>query len=572
MYKEIIQWSLPLTPNQGKVIKAILEGNILICFNLLINDNYKAYYSYKLPLLPDLIISPESFTFAEQKGSDNPIIISLQIKNDGKAIALAYIVRIKTRVFGDLNFKFVEEFKVIKSLQPKEKYFFLNSIKLPRGGNNLRIEIYDVKPFEDRVDNNVFEINIFININNPPSIVLFQPSNGTNVDNILLLEGRTYDYDNDSNLSTIISGDLIREVTINNIGYWNLSLDVSKIKSGDYIILIRAFDGVDYSTGIYRFIRVDHPNETFFIATYSPINNISLIINESIGLSVNALDLFMRQITYNWSINNNAIDNVAPYYEFHATTSGIFTIRVEISNCVRDLLHEWIIFVRTPIKPFIDSMFPKTKTFYANRSEVLFFEISIYNPDKLVYTLIWKKGIELLTDNTNNSCHVSFEKKGEYILSVAIIIENQNETDRENNLIVWQIIINNTPPKLLSKQPIQSVIELENEQNISFVLDIIDNDNDALTYSWSALNYSINNINKSYNDIRFVDFNNNNVKIIVNISDGKDSISTYWIVHLLSEPVVKSTPSIILRNSIILIIIIILISIGILLRLIKRKT
>jgi len=442
--KTILEGTYDTSPRQERKMMAISGDQILITLKILVDDVIKAFFNYKIQPAPDLAISPNDFTFKEQVGSAKRAIISVGIRNIGRAKALTYWVSVHTKPLGDKEFSLVDEVLANRSISPGGNYIHIRTMNLPRGSNSLRIIVHDTFPVENYLDNNVFDILVFVSINNPPTLELYGPANGTVVDRTVRFDGLTEDFDGSEGVVTTFDGLPTGRILVLGTGLWNHTIDLHNVTSGDYLLSIRAFDGQHYSPWYLRSIRIDHPEYTFVIDSYYPQGSLSLIVGTSTEFVVNVTDFFSRPITYNWSIGGSNVGSSTPYYMFEATTPSEFIVRVDVTNNNSVVYHEWNVSVREAIDPFISSRTPDSDHLAIGKNQVQIFSITISNPDELEYSVLWKKGGMILPGVGSWDRSFSFNTRGTYSISVFIVTTTEitsvswNDSDDEPHLTAPQ--------------------------------------------------------------------------------------------------------------------------------------
>ncbi len=387
----------------------------------------------------------------------------------------------------------------------------------------VRVLIHEVVPFENFFDNNAYEVYVFINVNNPPSISVIGPENGTVVDDVLTVEGRTEDMDTGDELVNIIEGLPNQTFQVPRRGYWNRTIDLDDVLSGDYLLSIRAYDGNDYSQTIFRSIRVDHPEETLILSSYSPNDDPSLLVGEYAEFTVAVRDHFSRNVEYSWFIDGDKEGQSTPIYLFQSQVPGTFILRVEATNDRSIVTHGWVLSVREPIAPTIDSRSPDEKAIRVGLAQQVVFSFNIINPDGLDISIVWTRGEVELPQRDIMDYTLSFGSKGRWTVSAIV------HSTRTDWIESWSVIVDNTPPRIIVMDPEPSIIITEGDV-VSFTVEAVDPDGDNLTYDWTALNYPVSSVNSSALQIEFKEIDSREIILILEVSDGAEHNSTWWTI------------------------------------------
>ena len=499
------------------------DGEIIACIRTLIDDKYVIAYTCKIPPSPDLSISPGGFRLLEQQGTGEPVVITIRVSNIGKAVAEQYMISLYTRPSGEAVFGRVGRIDCNESLPTGSGRSHEIALGLPPGGMTIRVLVHEVVPFENYVDNNAYEVYVFINVNIPPALSIIGPENGTVVDDVLTIEGRTEDMDTGDELVNIIEGLPDRTFQVPGEGNWNFKIDLDDVLSGDYLLSIRAYDGNDYSRTIFRSIRVDHPEETLILSSYAPNDDPSLLVGEYAEFTVAVRDHFSRNVEYSWFIDGEKEGLSTPFYLFQSQVPGTFILRVEATNHRSTVTHGWDLTVREPIAPTIVSRSPDEKVIRVALAQPVVFSFNIINPDGLDISIVWRRGEVELPQRDITNYTLSFGSKGIWTVSAIL------HSTRADWIESWTVIVENSPPRIILMDPEPSIIITEGDV-VSFSVEASDPDGDILSYDWTAFNYAVYSVNTSALQIEFKEIDKREIILILEVSDGADHNSTRWTI------------------------------------------
>ena len=499
------------------------DGEAIFCFNTYIDDKYMVSYSCKIPPTPDLSISPGSFRLLEQQGTGEPVVITIRVSNIGKVAAEQYVISFYTRPSHEAVFGRVGWIDCNEPLPTGSGRSHEIALGLPPGGMTLRVLVNEVVPFENYKDNNAYEVYVFINVNIPPALSVIGPDNGTVVDDVLTIEGRTEDMDASDELVNIIEGLPDQPIQVPGKGIWNHTVDLDNVPSGDYLLSIRAYDGNDYSRTIFRSIRVDHPEETLVLSSYEPKDDPSLLVGEYAEFTVAVRDHFSRNVEYAWFVDGDRKESSIPMYLFRSQVPGMFILRVEATNDRSIVIHEWDLSVREPIEPTVVSRSPDEKVIRVGLAQTIEFSFNINNPDGLDISILWRRGEVELPQRDVMNYTLSFGSKGRWTVTAMV------HSTRADWIESWTVIVENSPPRIIIKDPEPSIIITEGDV-VSFTVEAFDPDGDSLSYDWTALNYTVHSVNSSALQIEFKDIVKREIILILEVSDGEGHNSTRWTI------------------------------------------
>jgi len=542
-YRLVTSWTIDLNYSSDIVRKTIFEGwtttgsirekgimcfsdgEVIVCFRTLINDKYMIFYTCKIPPSPDLALEPDGFSYMEQKGTEKPVVVSLRVLNEGRVDARSFNITFWTRPAGAQAFERVDGILHGTPVPPGDGTTVMHAMRLPRGMNTLRVLVHDTVPFENRLENNMMEILVFVSLNNPPLLQVLQPSNDTVVDDSLTIVGTTQDLDDGQEVSTRVDGLPMQAPSVNGTGQWNLTIDTSTMESRDHVLTLRAYDGIDYSGPVLLIVRIDHPAETFRLSSFEPGGDLTLLAGASKNLFVNVTDLFSRHIDYRWTIDGSPAGPNSPYNVFRSTSPGEYVLRVEMTNGRASMDHEWRITVREPVQPSISSQSPNVETIYVERGEEVDLSIQVLNPDGLSYTVLWRRGSYLLSQGMELVMTVSFNEKGTNMVRAIVTSSTASSSSVE-----WRVVMNNTAPEMVDVQPVSPIGSVTFNDVLVLSVTATDPDGDILTYTWHSEDLLVESINSSFLSIVPEETRDAEVSVTVTISDGEDSVYVEWVL------------------------------------------
>ena len=530
----IYKGRIRMNANEEKAMMCFSEGEVIACLRSIIDDKYLISYTCKIPPSPDLSMPPSEFKFSEHRGSDRPVTISFDATNVGRANAECYNVSFFIKPIGGRDFQLVDSIECNETLAVGVSRTHERALSLPRGGMTIRILIHEVVPFENHVQNNAFEVVIFVTMNSRPMLTIVRPENGTLVDDTITIEGRTVDPNTNDEITNVIDGLSDLSIHVPARGNWSHTIDLDGIPSGDYVLAIQAFDGIDYSSTVLRLVRVDHPEETLLMSSFKPEGDLSLLVGDYAEFTVVVEDRFSRYVEYSWFVDGDEVGQSTPFFLFHSQVTGVFCLRVEATNDHSTVIHEWNLSVREPTEPSITSRSPDEKVITVEQIDTVVFSIEIDNPDGVEISIAWRRGeVEVPSRDTLN-CTLSFESKGRWNVYATI------HSPRASLIESWSVIVNNTPPRILSMDPVSFLVINEGDV-VTFTVGASDPDSDTLSYDWSALNYTVSSVNSNSFQIEFRDvaksdetcFNSTRWTIVVEKASDTDDVNIPVLLTLI---------------------------------------
>ncbi|MCK5252547.1 MAG: hypothetical protein KAQ96_06345, partial [Thermoplasmata archaeon] len=502
------------------------SDTVMVAFDENIDDLQRLSISMQIEPSPDLVISPTSFEMEEIQGATEPLWLSFNIENIGRAPSSSHWISVLRKPSaGTVFYEIVRVFESVE-IQPGGSNGTDIFTKIPKGSCHIRIVIEDVAPFENNRSNNAFEVMVYIRVNNPPSVIVESPRDGAVVREGFQIIGQTNDIDGDEKVTTSITGFPGDVIELSGIGDWAASIDLSDIPSGDYVLVFQASDGDDVSIPVIRRVRVDPINESLRLLSFWPQGDITLLLGETGVYHLNVSERFGRPVTYRWSVDDVSSGSNGSMFYFYGTVIGEFQVKGVASNQIKSISSVWNITVRAPVMPTISVIDP-TGDLELGKHQDQEFSIEVNNPDDQGNTVKWfSDGIPLDTED-DRAIVMNFETSGGHSVSVMVISSHGQDIN------TWQISVKNRPPNVTSWFPTEKIIILERPETIIFQVSALDPDGDDLSYSWICLN--VTNSLSDHSDFNVTFDEAGFYRITLDISDGEDMTSIVWEVEVPAD-------------------------------------
>jgi hypothetical protein len=500
-------------------------GDIFISWGLLVDDFYRIFFSYQIPLTPDLEVNPSGFRFREVFGAPDPIEISIQVTNVGRADSRSHWVEVSYSLDGDEPFTIVLDRLVGIPLAPNEECTFNESIALPQGNIRLRLRIHDVSPYENNRANNIILRWFFVSNNNPPTIHVEFPENGSTHRDTMTVAGITDDLDLGGTVTTTMMGLPSLPVAFDGRGSWNRTLGLSDIPSGVYVLSFRAHDGDHYSEVVYRIVRVAGKDDVLRLASLHPSNDVILLEGDRFTFHFNATDPLTSNLNYRWSLRSGDWVKGRSSFLYLADTVGIHQLRVEVSNGFTDLSHVWNVTVMELIAPSIGAVEPADPEVTLRKREEMRFSIGVINPHEQPFTLKWTLDGKVLSGHGKASLLTNFEISGHHTLSIKLFTASSQDS------IIWNITVTNEAPDIVGWTPHNRTLTINDAMGMVFEVDVTDADNDVLLYEWSVDGDVLVDEDTQVSSIDLPFVNMTDYHVIVTVSDGEETTEYHWTVH-----------------------------------------
>ncbi len=454
-------------------------GAIFTVWYSIEDDLYRVFFSFQIPPTPDLELSPSGFSFLEVGGATEPIHVTALVRNIGRASSRSHWIDISYSLDGYEPFVNVLDLRMDVPLDINETHAFEPTMALPQGSLMLRVKIHNVTPYENNKANNVLLGWFFVSNNNPPTIRVDLPADGSTVQDNIVVSGSTQDVDIGGEVTTIITGLPTLTISFEGVGPWNRTVDLGDIPSGVYTLSFRAYDGQHFSEVIYRMVRVARADDRLRMASLYPIGDVTLIEGGEQAFFFNATDPLMNDLDYRWRMDYGTWKEGDSLFLFKAGEVGDFRLGVEVSNGFTNLSHEWNVTVIELIMPRIGEVNPAGPEITMRKREGLEFSVEIVNPHEQPYSIIWTLDGEVFPGNAVHTRSLVFALSGRHTLSARLFTSSTQEA------VSWNISVPNQAPLVESWSPENSTVVIEQEQEMVFEVKVTDGDGDGLQYLWS---------------------------------------------------------------------------------------
>jgi hypothetical protein len=465
--------------HNNKMIGINASGDFFIMWRASLDDLYRVFFSYQIPLTPDLSVNNTGFRIREVRGAREPINVSAMVKNVGRAVSRSHWIELSYSLEWSDAFEMIVDRRMEVVLEPNRTCNFEHAFALPQGNCLLRLRVHDVTPYENNVGNNVFNAWFFVSNNNPPTIQVYQPEDGSTLHDTLILSGVTEDLDIGGQVTTSVTGLPSITIEFNGAGSWNRTLDLGVVPSGVYILSFQAYDGRFFSEVVYRRVRVARDNDTLKLLSFHPRSDVTLIEGEEQLFFFNASDPLVYVLDYQWRIDSGLWIRGSSYYLFEAEVAGIYRLEVNVSNGFKWLSRVWNITVLELIPPSIGSYTPDRPSVTLVKREGVEFSIAVVNPHRQPYTIIWTLEGKVITGEDIHKRSFAFDMGGNHTLSVGLFTTLTQET------VSWALTVTNEAPVIETWSPTNLTVVIEREGEVVFEVSAFDPDGDALFYNWS---------------------------------------------------------------------------------------
>ena len=532
---EVLYHNISGIMDTGSYIYLAINGSdtVMVIFEEFIDDLNRLSFSMQIEPSPDLVISPLSFELEEIPGTVDPVWLSFNIDNLGRATSRSHWISVQRKPSAGTAFyeitRLFEDVEIAPGGSQEVDIF----ISIPKGNCRLLLLIEDVDPFENIRSNNAFEVLVYIRVNNPPTLSVGSPEDGSVVRDILPIHGRTDDMDANDNVTTSITGLPGEEVVLYGIGEWSSVIDISNVPSGDYVLVFQASDGEDLSTPVVRHVRVDPIKGSLDLVSYWPMEDIDLLLGETGVMMMNASDRFGRPVTHQWSVDGLASGSNGSMFYFTGIAEGEFLVKGVASNHLKSMTRVWNVTVRAPLMPTISGMDPEG-VIVLSKNQDLELSIEVSNPDDIEYSVQWFSDGHSVDPGNARVVVLSYGTSGDR--SVSVILTSSLGHDDHN----WTVRVLNRAPEMTSWSPPENSIILERPGSIIFLVSASDPDGDDLSYSWACMNLS-DPLGTDHETT--VLFNGSGYyRVTLDISDGEDTVRMVWEVQVPYEERTEPPP------------------------------
>jgi len=493
-----------------------------------LDDLNRVYFSYQIPLTPDLELSPSGFKFREVGGALEPIWIQALVSNVGRAISRSYWTEISYSLNGVEPFTRVLDLRIHEPLDINDTHTLERYIALPQGSLMLRVEIHNVTPYENNRGNNILDGWFFVSNNNPPTILVDLPNDGSTGFDSIVVSGETNDIDIGGEVETIITGLPSLTISFNGEGPWNRTVDLEDVPSGVYTLSFRAYDGQHYSEIIYRRVRIARAVDHLRLASLYPQGDVTLIEGEEQVFFFNATDPLMNDLDYRWNVDMGELSERSNYFIFKAHEVGDLRLGVNVTNGFTFLTHAWNITVIELIMPRIERIHPIDPNVTMRKRVERGFSIEVYNPHAVPCSVTWTLDGDVQSGDDIQARSLQFPISGRHTLSAWLFTTSSHE------VICWNISIFNEAPTFISWSPVNTTVVIEDELMMVFEVEAIDGDGDYLGYSWAIDDRALPEQYGNSAQISLPADNSTTYRVQVYVSD--DEVTSILDWHVRPEP------------------------------------
>jgi hypothetical protein len=500
-------------------------GEIFITWYAMVDGLYRVFFSHQIPLTPDLEVKPSGFRFQEVRGTTDPIRISVMISNVGRADSNSHWVEVSYSLDGSEPFVTVMDLRMEIPMAPDENYTFERSMSLPQGNIRFRLRIHDVTPYENNRLNNVIMRWFFVSNNNPPTVLVELPEDGSTLRKTMTIKGVTDDRDVGGVVTTSMTGLPSLPMTIEGRGPWYRTLDLSDVPSGVYVLSFQAYDGDYFSDVVYRKVRIARADDELRLISIHPSGDVTLLEGERYMFYFNATDPLTSTIDYRWGLGSDEWVPGGNAFLFEAFDVGNHKLRVEVTNGFTSLSHSWNITVIELIAPSIGGVEPAGPDVTLRKEEEERFSIEVSNPHEQPFTLRWTLGGQMISGEESKTVILSFESSGHYSLSVRLFATSSQDS------MTWEITVTNEAPEIVSWTPLNLTLVIDDDKVMVFEVEAFDADSDLLRYVWSVDGEVLVGEETQGCSIDLPFMNMTDYQIIVSVSDGEEHVEHLWTVH-----------------------------------------
>jgi len=502
------------------------SDRIFTALTKVVDTDARVAISLQIDPTPDLSISERYLRVEERPSMKEPVEFSIRIKNVGQATSTSFTLSIYQKPLVGGMYTLVHQEVSTQMLPAGEKVWFTGATRVPKGNCMLRFEVHQVTPFENFRHNNVIEVQSFIATNNPPELQIHSPLNGTTWDDLMIVYGSAIDIDYDPNITTSIWGLPNIDIKVNGNGDWNHTIELDIVPSGIYVVQFRASDGSDDSMTVARTVIIDHIEDSLIHEGHYPEGDVVLLTGQTETFVFNVTERFSRNLTFEWTMNDNIIGSDVPYHHYLASTIGSFELRVSVTNGRSTALQKWNISVRDPIVPSVNGWSPDSPILLPKGSEIDL-SFTIDNPDDVVISIVWF--LDNLPAPDGGGLMRTYEFSDPSSHKIKAMIVSEADTDE----VSWEINVINKPPEIIEWTPNETHIQSIGPVLIEFTVYVEDNDDTSLQYTWSSINTSILSANENRSRAEFTDIGSYHISLLV--SDGIDTTYIEWTIGVLEK-------------------------------------
>ena len=189
-------------------------------------------------------------------------------------------------------------------------------------------------------------------------------------------------------------------------------------------------------------------------------------------------------------------------------------------------------FLTQNLPPVITSVSDTT----IHEQQILVFNVNVYDPEGKAVTLHVSglpNGAYFDAANSHNFIWTpTISQAGVYPITFTASDE-QNQTAQK--IVQIKVLNKNRPPAIAGYLPSQSTVTVSPYQQINFSVNVVDLDSDDLSYKW-YLNNELYSTEAEWGFVVASDLTNNS-QVMVTVSDGSESVSRTWNLHITQTSV-----------------------------------
>jgi hypothetical protein len=155
------------------------------------------------------------------------------------------------------------------------------------------------------------------------------------------------------------------------------------------------------------------------------------------------------------------------------------------------------------------------------------FTIDVENPDRLHVSILWFVGGVPSLDGEDLRRVLLFDSTSVVNVSASLV------SDIGIDSVNWEVQVLNSRPEVVSWSPTDMNVRLKEPATIDFTVEVTDEDDDELLYSWGSTNASLPRCNGNRCGIEFEDGGFYEVSVV--ISDGDEVVGLTWTVEVAED-------------------------------------
>ncbi len=261
-------------------------------------------------------------------------------------------------------------------------------------------------------------------------------------------------------------------------------------EEGTYYIVVYMYSGTGDYTMDVDVLSSNLPPEIVSLLPAS--DDVTANEGDSVRFEIEISDEDVPDLTYEWRVDNNRIDDVeGDVFEVNTThnaeySAGLYEITVEVTD-PGDLTvsSTWnLTVVDVNLKPEITIEEPAESEMTINETESISFEIEATDADGTTPAIVWKLNDEVIEDEDTDKYlfETDHNSEGTYTILVEVL---DVADDSLVNSTSWSITVLNTDREpVLSNQTPSGKAKTDEASPAEFSLDALDPDGDAVSYEW----------------------------------------------------------------------------------------